>query len=109
MYFEVASLAVPTLGVVDNPFDHTTPDISVFGVEFSNKLYLVLGGLWGAAFVFMAAMLIRAFVKFVSARKVQHNPDALEDASKDLQIAGVGTAGLAGVGVIFAALVKLFG
>ena len=94
---------------VDNPFDHTTPNITVFGVDFSNKLYAALGGIWGIAFIIAAIYLIIAIVKVSAAKKVQHNPDALSDASANLKLALIALALLGGIGVIFTAAVNIFG
>lgn len=93
---------------VTNPFDQTKPDLTVFGVDFSNKLYAVLGGVWALAFVYAAFRLVIALVKFMGAKKVQHNPDALEDAAADLKITALAIVGLSGVAAIFTALVNLF-
>lgn len=93
---------------VTNPFDQTSPDLTVFGVDFSNKLYAVLGGVWALGFVYAAFRLIIAFAKFMGAKKVQHNPDALEDAAADLKVAAIGIIGLSGIAAIFTALVNLF-
>lgn len=94
---------------VDNPFDHTSPSLTVFGVDFSNKLYALLGGVWGLAVLYGAFRLIIAFMKFIGAKRVQHNPDAVSDASADLKIVALGLIGLAAISAIFAALVNLFG
>ncbi|AYD89182.1 hypothetical protein D5R93_02315 [Actinomyces lilanjuaniae] len=102
-----AVVALPAT-TVDNPFDHTTPNLEVFGVDFSNRLYALLGGLWGIAFVYGAARLVLAFVRFMSARRVQHNPDAVSDASRDAQVVAVGLILLSAVGAIFVVLVNLF-
>ena len=93
---------------VTNPFDQPTPDLTVFGVDFSNKLYAILGGIWALAFVYAAVRLVIAFVKFMGAKKVQHNPDALEDAAADLKITAIAIIGLSGIAAIFTALVNLF-
>ena len=101
--------AVVSADTVPNPFDQTSPDISVFGIDFGNKLYAILGGVWGIAFVYAAVRLVIAFVKFMGAKKVQHNPDALEDATGHLKIVSLGIVGLAGAAAVFTALVNLFG
>ena len=93
---------------VTNPFDQSQPDLTVFGVDFSNKLYAILGGIWALAFVYAAVRLVIAFVKFMGAKKVQHNPDALEDAAADLKITAIAIIGLSGIAAIFTALVNLF-
>ena len=93
---------------VTNPFDQTKPDLTVFRVDFSNKLYAILGGIWALAFVYAAVRLVIAFVKFMGAKKVQHNPDALEDAAADLKITALAIIGLSGIAAIFTALVNLF-
>ena len=93
---------------VTNPFDQTKPDLTGFGVDFSNKLYAILGGIWALAFVYAAVRLVIAFVKFMGAKKVQHNPDALEDAAADLKITAIAIIGLSGIAAIFTALVNLF-
>lgn len=94
---------------VDNPFDHTTPDISVLGIDFSNKVYAALGVIWGLAFVVVAIWLVIAIVKISTAKKVQHNPDALSDASENLKLALIALALLGGAGVLFAAVANIMG
>lgn len=93
---------------VTNPFDQTSPDLTVFGIDFSNKLYAILGGVWALAFLYAAYRLILAIMKFIGAKKVQHNPDILEDAAADLKLAAIGIVCLSAVGAIFTALVNLF-
>ena len=93
---------------VDNPFDHTAPDISVFGSVFSNKAYALLGGLWAMAFVICAVYLVIGAVKFSAAKKAQHNPDALSSAAVSVLIPIIGIAVLGGLGAIFGAASGLF-
>ena len=51
----------PTIfSVVDNPFDKTNPDISVFGIPLSEKGFLILGGIWGAGMLVCAIWLVSA-------------------------------------------------
>ena len=87
----------------NNPFDHVTPSLDVFGPLLANKLYLFLGGIWALAYIVAAAYLLIGIVKFISAKKVAHNPDAISDASKGVQIALIGICALSAVGVIFGA------
>ena len=93
---------------VDNPFDHTAPNISVFGSVFSNKVYAFLGGLWAIASVACAVYLVIGIAKFAAAKKAQHNPDALSAAAVSVLIPLIGIALLGGVGAIFGAAVGLF-
>ena len=58
--------------------------------------------------MYAAVRLVIAFVKFMGAKKVQHNPDALEDAAADLKITALAIIGLSGIAAIFTALVNLF-
>lgn len=94
---------------VDNPFDKTTPDITVFGVPLSEKAFLILGGIWGFGMLACAVWLIVGIVNFGKAKHVSRNPDALTDASKSIFIPIIAIACLAGVGTLFGAAAGLFG
>lgn len=98
----------PTPQTFDNPFDHTSPDLGVFGVDLSNKLYLLLGGVWGLVVLFLAVKLLAAIAKFVSAKKVQNNPDYLSEASSDLKLVAIGFVVTVMAGPIVAGLIGIF-
>lgn len=102
-----ARLATAVLPAVDNPFDHTSPSLEIFGVTFSSKVYAVLGGIWGLSVVYAAYKLVMSFVKFAGAKKVEHNPDALSDATRHFKIAAIALVGVVAVGPIFAAIAGL--
>ena len=99
-----AHLATTVLPAVDNPFDHTTPSLEIFGLTFENKIYAVLGGVWGIVVVYLAYRLLIAIGKFASAKKVQHNPDALSDASVHLKVVAVALVLVGGITPLFAAI-----
>lgn len=92
----------------DNPFDHTSPDLTVFGVDLSNKLYLLLGGVWGVVIFLLAVKLLAAITKFASAKKVQNNPDYLSEASADLKLVAIAFIVTVMVGPIVAGLIGIF-
>lgn len=95
--------------IVDNPFDKTNPDISVFGVPLSEKGFLILGGIWGAGMLVCAIWLVIGIVKFGQAKRVNHNPDALSDSSKLIFTPLISIACLGGIGTLFGAAAGLFG
>lgn len=99
---------LPADETFDNPFDHTSPNLSIFGVELTNRTYLLLGGLWGAVVVFLAAKLLIAIGKFASAKKVQNNPDYLSEASSDLKLVAIALIMTVMVGPITAGLIGIF-
>ena len=88
---------------VDNPFDHATPDISVFGAVFSNKAYALLGGLWAIGFFICAVYLVLGTVKLSAAKKVQNNPDAVSAAAVSVLVPLIAIAVLGGIGAFFGA------
>lgn len=94
--------------IVDNPFDKTTPDISVFGVPLSEKAFLILGGIWGAGMLVLAGFLVRGIVNFGRAKRMSHNPEALNDATKSILVPLIAIACLAGAGTLFGAAAGLF-
>lgn len=95
-------------GNVDNPFDHTSPDIGPLGPIFSNKLYAMLGVVWGLAVIYSAIRLIMGIIKFLGAKRIAHNADALEEASKSILYPFIGICFLGGVGIVFAAAIGMF-
>lgn len=92
----------------DNPFDHASPDLTVFGVDLSNKLYLLLGGVWGLVILLLAVKLLAAIAKFASAKKVQNNPDYLSEASSDLKLVAIAFVVTVMAGPIVAGLIGIF-
>lgn len=99
---------LPADETFDNPFDHTSPNISVFGVELTNRAYLILGGVWGAVVLALAFLLLIAIFKFGAAKKAQNNPDYLSDASSNLKLVGIALIMTVMVGPITAGLIGIF-
>lgn len=100
----------PTIfSVVDNPFDKTTPDISILGVKLTSDALAALGAAWGLGMLVLAGFLVKGIVNFGRAKRVSHNPEALSDASKSIFVPLIAIACLAGVGTLFGAAAGLFG
>ncbi|CRK57000.1 hypothetical protein [Alloactinosynnema sp. L-07] len=97
----------PAPGGAQNPFDGVTPDFAVFGVEFTEAWQKVLGGMWGLAFVAVAFGAIRAVVELQHAKRGGHQTSVLEH-SESAKRSGLALAALAGLGIIFGAVVALF-
>lgn len=93
---------------VTNPFGQTSPNVGFWGDVASNKAYAALGGIWGAAFIVCAIWLIIGIVKFGKAKRVNHNPDALSDATKSIYTPLIAIACLGGIATIFGAAAGLF-
>ena len=73
---------------VKNPFGQTSPNV----------------GFWGD----VAIWLIIGIVKFGKAKRVNHNPDALSDATKSIYTPLIAIACLGGIATIFGAAAGLF-
>lgn len=93
--------------VVDNPFDKTTPNLDVWGL-LGEKGVWILGGIWGAGMLVLAGFLVRGIVNFGRAKRMSHNPEALNDATKSILVPLIAIACLAGAGTLFGAAAGLF-
>ena len=98
----------PTIfSVVDNPFDKTNPTLDVWGL-LGEKGVWILGGVWGAGMLACAVWLINGIVNFGRAKRMSHNPEALNDATKSILVPLISIACLAGAGTLFGAAAGLF-
>lgn len=101
-----ALTAVPLDG--SNPFDGVSPDSTILGVEFNTRAKLILGGIWGAAFLGLGFMGIFALFKSSRAKEagnVQRYSEAMEDAKRWF----IAVIGITLLPVIFGAALALAG
>ena len=92
---------------VDNPFDKTNPNLDVWGLLGEKGLW-ILGGVWGAGMLVLAGFLVKGIVNFGRAKRMSHNPEALNDATKSILVPLISIACLAGAGTLFGAAAGLF-
>jgi hypothetical protein len=97
----------PTGGSPPNPFNGVTPDFSFFGMKFNSAWKKLLAGAWGIGFVIIAFGAIRAVVELQSARRGGH-PGSVLEHSESAKRSGIALAALAGIGIIFGAVIALF-
>ena len=95
------------LPFVDNPFDKTNPNLDVWGLLGEKGLW-ILGGVWGAGMLVLAGFLIKGIVNFGRAKRMSHNPEALNDATKSILVPLIAIACLAGAATLFGAAAGLF-
>lgn len=98
----------PPGGTRNNPFEGVVPDFSVFGIQFTQAWQKLLGGVWGVAFVVVAFGAIRAVLELQSARRGGYQSSVLEH-TESAKRSGIALAALAGIGLIFGAVIALVG
>jgi hypothetical protein len=91
-------------GVV-NPWGGVTPNINVFGITFSSRLTLILGGLWALAMVAAGVAVLMGGAKWSWAVKVSHSSEGAMEAAGQFKGACMGLAAVAGVSVITGAII----
>ena len=90
-----------------NPFDGITPNFSVFGVQFNAAWQKLLAGVWGLAFVVVAFGAIRAILELQSAKRHGYHTSVAE-RTDSVKRSVIALAALAGLGVIFGAVIAVF-
>ncbi|HEY3690550.1 MAG TPA: hypothetical protein VGL46_09620 [Pseudonocardiaceae bacterium] len=97
----------PAPGSPPNPFIGVVPDFSFFGVKFNNAWKKLLAGVWGISFVVLAFTALRSVVELSRAQRGGHPGSVLEN-SDSAKRTGLALAALAGIGIIFGAVIALF-
>jgi hypothetical protein len=97
----------PTPTNTTNPFDGVVPDFNVFGVNFTKAWQKLLAGVWGVAFVVVAFGAIRSVVELQHAKKGGYQT-SVHEHTESAKRSGIALAALAGLGIIFGAVIALF-
>ncbi|MCL3863026.1 hypothetical protein [Actinotalea sp. K2] len=101
------TLALNVVGSVSNPMDGVTPSLAVWGVEFSGRVQIILGGLWALVLIATAGAVILGGGKWAWASRVTHSSDGVMEAAGQFKTALVAFGCVAGVSLILGAVIWL--
>jgi hypothetical protein len=92
-------------GAVDNPLDGVTPSMDIFGLEFSGRVSLILGGVWAMVLAASSAAVLVGGGKWAWAVKVSHSVEGALEAAGQFKTALVAFAGVAGASLLLGAII----
>ena len=90
--------AVPS--AVVNPFDGVTPSMDVFGVTFSGKVQLILGGLWAVVLVGIAGAVLVGAGKWGWNTRVTHSSEGVMESAGQFKTALISFGVAAGISIV---------
>lgn len=102
-----AVLALDVLAQVSNPLDGVAPSMEVFGVTFSGRLTIILGGLWALVLALTAGAVLIGGGKWAWASRVTHSADGVMEAAGQFKTALIAFGCVAGASVILGAVIWL--
>lgn len=100
-----ATLALHLVTDVTNPLEGVTPSIEVFGVDFSGRLAIILGGLWGLVLALTAGAVLLGGGKWAWASRVTHSSDGVMEAAGQFKTALIAFGCVAGASLILGAVI----
>ncbi|MFE4080408.1 hypothetical protein [Paenarthrobacter sp. YIM B13468] len=90
----------------DNPLGGVTPNINVFGVQFTGAMQLILGGLWAIVLFLLAGAFLWNLMKWGVARQRGHADD-IEEGASGAKKTGIAFGAAAGASVILGGILAL--